>query len=96
MKTPTSVSAVYPEKLAQKGIRLYDKIRSKLEKKYYGQYVAIDTESGKYFIGQTQEDVIKKTTGETSTGLYYFVKIGSPGVVTLSRHQQSPTYGSFF
>ena len=59
-KSLTSLPSVYPLEIAQKGTKVYQNISKKIEKDHLGDFVAIEVESGKYFLGQTQIEAIEK------------------------------------
>ena len=55
-----SLPTVYPSEIARKGEEIYQKISKQVEKERSGDFVAIEVESGKYFLGQTQMEAIEK------------------------------------
>jgi len=79
---------------AQKGKEIYQKISKGLEKKHRGQFLAIDVESGRYFLGETQEEAFKKAKKHLPTKIFYFVKIGFPSTITVSTYHQPVSYGN--
>lgn len=96
MNKLNSLPTIYPQELAQKGREIYEKINDKLEKKSFGKYVAIEVESGKYFVGDTQQEALEKAKSHFPTQIFYFVRVGFPGVISLSRHHRPSFYGSLF
>ncbi len=93
-KLLTSLPTVYPSEIAQKGEKVYQKVSKQIEKKYLGDFMAIEVESGKYFLGQTQMEAIEKAKKRFPTKVFYLMKIGFPAVVTFSGYQQSLSYGN--
>ncbi|MBI5222579.1 MAG: hypothetical protein HY980_03740 [Candidatus Magasanikbacteria bacterium] len=93
-KLLTSLPTVYPAEIAQKGIRVYQKISKQIEKNHSGDFVAIEVESGGYFLGQTQMEAIEKAKKRFPTKIFYLMKIGFPAVVTFSGYQQPLSYGN--
>lgn len=83
---------VYPEELSQKGMAIYQKISGKMEEKNLGKYLAIEVESEQYFLGETMIEAMAKAKERFPDKLFYFVRIGSPGVFTLSRQHAPVTY----
>ncbi len=61
------------------------KLKSKLEEKYKGRIVAIDVESGDYFVGKTVLDAIEKGRRKHPGKIFYAVRIGYPAVHSLRR-----------
>lgn len=93
-KPLTSLPTVYPLEIAQKGTQIYQKISKQIEKKHLGNFVAIEVESGKYFLGQTQVEAIEKAKKHFPTKIFYLMKIGFPAAVTFSGYQRPLSYGN--
>ena len=89
-----SLPTVYPAEIAQKGIQVYQKISKQIEKDYSGDFVAIEVESGEYFLGQTQVEAIEKAKKHFPTKIFYLMKVGFPTVVTFSGYQRPLSYGN--
>lgn len=71
--------------LIQKGQKYYEEeLKTKLEKKYLGKFVAIEVGSGKYFIGDTLEEALEKAKKKFPDKIFHSIKIGSPGIFTSS------------
>ncbi len=66
------------------------KLKPKLEGKYKGRIVAIDVESGDYFVGKTVLDAIEKGRKKHPRKMFYAVRIGYPAVHSL-RHSWPST-----
>ena len=56
------------------------KLKPKLEDKYKGRIVAIDVESGDYFVGKTVLEAIDKGRKKYPGKIFYAVRIGYPAV----------------
>ncbi len=61
------------------------KLKPKLKDKYQGRIVAIDVESGDYFVGETVLEAIEKGRKKHPGKLFYAVRIGYPAVHLLRR-----------
>ena len=85
---------VYPVEIAQKGTQVYQKISKQIEKNHSGDFVAIEVESGKYFLGQTQVEAIEKAKKSFPTKIFYLMKVGFPTAVTFSGYQRPLSYGN--
>lgn len=73
------------EELIQKGQKYYEeKLKNKLEKNYFGKLIAIEVDSGKYFIGDTLEEALRKAKKKFPDKIFHSIKIGSPGIFTSS------------
>jgi len=59
------------------------KLKPKLEEKYKGRIVAIDVESGDYFVGRTVLEAIEKGRRKHPGKIFYDVRIGYPAVHSL-------------
>jgi hypothetical protein len=60
-----------------------EKLKLKLEGKYKGRIVAIDVESGDYFLGKTVLEAIEKGRRKHPGKIFYAVRIGYPAVHSL-------------
>lgn len=89
-----SLPTVYPSEIAQKGTEVYRKISKRIEKKHIGSFIAIEVESGRYFLGQTQVEAIEKAKKHFPTKIFYLIKIGFPATVTFSGYQRPLSYGN--
>jgi len=70
--------------LSEEGKRIYEELRETLEPEHKGEYLAIEVESGDYFIGETIEKVDRKVRKKYPDKVLYLIKIGYPGVFNLS------------
>jgi len=93
-KLLTSLPTVYPAEIAEKGMEIYKKVRDQLEKKYFGEFVAIDIQSEEYFVGKTQIEAIEKAKKHFPTKIFYLMKIGFSAVITFSGYQRPLSYGN--
>lgn len=84
-KNKATTFSTSAEEIIQKGQKFYEeKLKDKLEKKFAGKFVAIEINSGKYFIGNTLEQALEKAQGKFPYEVFHSIKIGSPGVFTTS------------
>jgi len=75
------VPAVNKERLVAQGEALYQqRLKSQLDPTYHGQIVAIEVESGDYFIGKSVTEAARKAKEKHPEKVFYFVKIGFPAV----------------
>ena len=56
--------------------KLFEKINKDLSTKFKGKIVAIDTESGKYFIGSSEIDAYKKAAKRHPNKQFIYKRIG--------------------
>jgi hypothetical protein len=71
---------VNKEQLAAKGQAIYERLKEELEPAHRGKIVAIEVESGEYFLGDSVVEAAKKARAKHPGKLFYFVKVGSPAV----------------
>lgn len=65
------------ETLALKGKEIYDRnLKRILEPRSNGKFVAIEVESGDYFLGSTITDAIAKGEKKHPTKLFYVMRVG--------------------
>ena len=73
--------AVNKDRLVAQGEALYQQhLKSQLEPVYHGQIVAIEVESGDYFIGQSVAEAARKARKKHPEKVFYFVRVGFPAV----------------
>jgi len=76
-----AVPAVNKERLVAQGEAIYQqRLKSQLDPTYHGQIVAIEVESGDYFIGKSVTEAARKAREKYPEKVFYFVKIGFPAV----------------
>ncbi|MBI3027105.1 hypothetical protein HYY70_03250 [Candidatus Woesearchaeota archaeon] len=56
--------------------KLFEEISKELTSKYKGKIVAIDTDTGSYFIGDSELDAYKKATKKYPDKKFVFKRIG--------------------
>ena len=73
--------AVNKERLVAQGEVIYQqRLKDHLEPTYHGQIVAIEVESGNYFIGKSVAEAAKKARAKHPQKLFYFARIGFTAV----------------
>jgi hypothetical protein len=65
---------------SEKAHQVYDKIKDELIQEYKGKIVAIEPESGDYFIGDTKMEAGMQAKIKYPDKLFYFFKVGFKGV----------------
>ena len=64
--------------LADNGQRLYDeRLKAVLEPEHEGEFVAIEPESERYFLGQTGLSALRAGRRELPDKLFYLLRVGS-------------------
>lgn len=64
------------EKLSTEGEKVYTKIKGKLKDKI-GKIVAIEVDSGEYFVGNDTMDAYKQAAKKHPDKLFYFKRVGA-------------------
>ncbi len=95
-KKLASLSIINPQELAEKGGQIYAKFKSNIDQTHQGEFVAIEVESGKYFVGKTDSEALMKAKRQFPHKVFYMVKIGSRAVIHFSSAQRPISYGNVF
>jgi len=70
------------EEIAENGKRIYtERLKAKLEPDYKGEIVAINTETGDYFLGETLLEAVRRGREKFPDTVFYSVRIGYPAFV---------------
>lgn len=78
MSTLRNEGANTADDLAESGQRLYDeRLRALLEPEHEGEFVAIEPESERYFLGQTGLAALRAGRREMPEKLFYLLRVGS-------------------
>ena len=74
-----------PDQIANRGEEIYQqKLKTKYEPEHVGKFLAIEIESGEEFLGESLEEVFEKAKVKFPARLFHFIKIGFPGVYSMS------------
>ncbi|MBI2028830.1 hypothetical protein HYT02_00225 [Candidatus Gottesmanbacteria bacterium] len=95
-KSFVSIPTIHTFSLAQKGQEIYNKNKDKFEKENYGKFVAIEVDSEKYFIDDKLDKVLQQAQKKFPKKVFYTLRIGYPGAISISTFHRPITYGSFF
>jgi hypothetical protein len=68
------------EEFGSKGDEIYENIKPLLEPEHKGEIVAIEVESGDYFLAETVIEAWQRAKGKYPDKVFYFVRIGYPVV----------------
>jgi hypothetical protein len=65
------------EDLVERGQAFYDEhLKKELEPEHTGRYVAIEPESGRYFLDDTGSGALKAALAEIPEGHFYLARVG--------------------
>jgi len=62
--------------IAREGQRLLEAIQTEFDQRDYGQFVAIDVDSGDYFLGETGIEATRKAQAKYPGKVFYLGRIG--------------------
>lgn len=67
-------------RLQSKGERVYQRLRTRLERRYKGRIVAIEVDSGQYVLGKDELQVALRAVKKFPGKRFSFIRIGYPAV----------------
>lgn len=71
--------------MAEKARAIYEKIKDELETEHMGEVVAIDVESGDYFLGKTGLEAARQARARYPNRIPYIIRIGRPTYISFRR-----------
>ena len=72
--------------LAVKGRKIYaERLKQNLETSFHGQFVAIEVDSGDYFLGSTPLEAIEKGKLKYPDKVFHVMKVGYKAAILLKR-----------
>ncbi|MFQ6058206.1 MAG: hypothetical protein ACE5MB_04900 [Anaerolineae bacterium] len=71
---------VNKDEIVEKGQRIYETIKDKLEPEHKGEIVAIEPDTGDYFLGQSVIEAIEKGREKYPDSVFHVIRIGYPVV----------------
>jgi hypothetical protein len=69
-------------KISQKGHQIFERIAPLLEKEHHGKFMAIDVDSGEYFLGATILEADEKAREKHPGKVFYVGRIGYRAAVS--------------
>lgn len=73
------------DELVESGQRFYDEhLRASLEPEHAGRYVAIEPDSGRYFLADTGTEALVEARRALPESLFYLARVGHSAADTLS------------
>ena len=67
-------------RLQSKGEQVYQRLRTRLERRYKGRIVAIEVDSGQYVMGKDELQVALRAVKKFPGKQFSFIRIGYPAV----------------
>lgn len=97
MTNSLSNNLLNPEIIAAKGENIYKiELKEALEKDHSGEFVAIEVESEKYFLGKSAEKALENAKKEFPDKIFHLIRIGHTGVYKVSQSAGTKNYGWLF
>jgi hypothetical protein len=85
MSTLRKEDVAATDPLIEGGQRFYDEhLKDELEPEHTGRYVAIEPESGRYFLADTGTDALLEAHRTLPENLFYLARVGYSAADTLS------------
>jgi len=72
--------------ISRTGKQLFEKIDPPLREQYHGIFIAIDADSGEYFLGDAIIDADKKARAKHPGKVFYVGRIGYPAAIKFHGH----------
>jgi hypothetical protein len=69
-------------KISQQGHQIFEQVSPKLEEQHRGQFIAIDVDSGEYFLGKTILEADEKARAKHPGKVFYVGRIGYRAAVS--------------
>lgn len=83
-----------PAQIAEKGEEIYKaKLRTLLEPKENGRFVAIDVVSEDYFLGDTIIEAVNKAREKYRDRIFHTIRVGYQGVFKMGGYAKNPRHG---
>lgn len=76
----TQILLLKPNEIAEKGEAIYKEIKDKLEPEYVGKVVAINVETGEYFLGKDTVEADHRARAKYPEDVFHLVRVGYPAV----------------
>lgn len=73
-------AVVNKDRLVARGQEVYEELKDQLEPDHHGEIIAIEVESGEYFLGDSVVEAAKKARAQHPEKLFFFAKVGYPAV----------------
>jgi hypothetical protein len=69
-------------KIVRRGFQVYNKLKRVLEAEHWGEYIAIESKSGEYFLGKTMDEAMNLAERKFPKAKFFVVRVGELASVT--------------
>jgi len=76
--------------VAERGLKIYDRHRHKIEAEHRDEFVAIDVASERLFFGESPEAAYRAAREARIEGPFHFIRVGHRGVYRSTRSPWRP------
>lgn len=73
------------QKIAEEGVKIYERIKIKYEPQEDGKFLAIDIESGNAYLGNSSAEALVLARQKHPNKVFYVVKIGFNAAETVAK-----------
>jgi len=78
----TTLAQEVAGEVARRGEAIYENsLRPRLEEEHYGEYLAIDVETGEYVVAPTRQELTRLTFAQGPSTSRYAIRIGYPALI---------------
>lgn len=70
------------QKISKKGFQIFEALPPELTEKHRGQFIAIEVDSGDYFIGETEMEANQNAQAKHPGKIFFLGRIGYPTAYT--------------
>ena len=86
LESSKTMAELGPKEITDQGAAIYDRLyRADFESKWVGRYAAVDIRSEQVTVEDYPETALAKARAIFPDGVFYLLRIGSPGAFKLSR-----------
>jgi len=71
-----NIKMINKAEMAAKGESIYARLKENLEQEHRGEFVAIEVDSGDYFLGETFQDADQRARAKYPESVFYVIRIG--------------------
>lgn len=73
--------------LVERGKQIYEeRLKKLLEPAHQGEFLTIEPETGRYFLGQTRSSVIETASEAMPNDIFYMVRVGYDAAYNIGSH----------
>lgn len=76
--------------VATKGQKIFRQLSEQLEHEHVGEAVAIDVDTGEYFLGKTGLEAVRKAREKYPGKLFFVGRVGQPAYVSFRPRRMRP------